>query len=398
MRVCIISMYRFPYGMAPTNRIRAYSKGLVGNGVSVNVILPFPDLDGQMGGEFEGIKYNHTYGSSKSKNKFFRGLASISRLRLVRAMVRLYYYMIFSNPNQYDCIIVSTDTISHLYVYSVIARRIKAKIIFIADEYPIPIRHKLKNKVPIWKEWLYGLVLRRYDGYVFISEALSIYYNRICPKPTHIMPVITDVSVFENIKERYIAGSNKQDKMYLCYMGNMELSKDNVDLIIRAFSKISCLYADIVLHLYGCPTSKTKEYLLGLITSMNFTNKVFLMGKANSVDVPGILTNAHILLSSQPNTNRASGGFPTKLGEYLASGKPAILTRVGENDKHVVDGEHAYFVEPDDCVAYANKLKYVIDNYDAAMVVAQNGKKLVYDKYSHIINGKRLSNFLISLP
>lgn len=62
------------------------------------------------------------------------------------------------------------------------------------------------------------------------------------------------------------------------------------------------------------------------------------------------------MLTSQPVTKRAAGGFPTKLAEYMLSHTPAIVTNVGEIHNYVKDGEHVYMVPPCNPIKYAEKL------------------------------------------
>jgi len=390
MKVCVMFMHGFPFGMASASRLSAYSKGLIEQGAKVDVLMPFPDDAIIQDGTISGIRYFHTYGRRKSRSKIVRGITRISGFKKYKALWKAYRYLTKNTSNEYDIILAHTDTISHMLTYSKAAKHIGAKCVFVADEYPIPIRHKLKERIPRWKEVSYGIVLKRFDAYVFISDALSNYYNRLCPKPTHIMQVITDVTRFSGI----ICDNELSVRQYLCYMGNMELAKDNVDLIIKAFAKISNGYPDIDLHLYGSPSNRTYEYLSRIINSMNLSDRVFIKGRAEYGDIPQILANAHILLASQPQTMRASGGFPTKLGEYLASGKPAIVTRVGENDKYVTDMQHAYFVVPDNVESYADKIRYILNNYEIALLVANEGRKLIIDNYSQSANGYALIRFL----
>lgn len=393
MKICVMCMYTFPKGMASTNRIIAYSKGLIAAGAAVEVVMPFPDMEQVTKGSFEGIDYVNTYGRAKSKIKLLRGIARISRYRKYRGLLRVFRYMLHEKKDNCDIIMASTDTFSHLWVYQKIAKIIGAKCVFVADEYPIPIREKLKDKIPKWKEHLYSKILKSYDGYVFISASLKDYFNRLCEKPTHIMHIITDTSRFED----NLVQSEVFDRPYLCYMGNMGLNKDNVDLIIHAFSRITNDFPDLELHLYGAPKIEDKRVLDNVINQTKLDGRVQIKGKIDFEKVASVLMNTEILLASQPNTMRASGGFPTKLGEYLASGKPAIVTRVGENEKYLSGGRYAYFVEPENVEEYANTMKYILNNYDEALKVANAGKKFIEENYSHISCGKELFNFFRGL-
>ena len=398
--VLIISIYSVQFGLAPINRIIAYAKGLQFNGAYVQILNPFPtDLE-KNGvklsdhGIHEGIPYHYTSGRYKSKKKLLRALSFITGYRKILGYITSYIE-IFERyrTNKIDFVIISTDEIKSLFFFSLISKLISAHPIFIFDEYPTPIRHKLKNKIPKIKEYLYSKVLKYIDAYISISGELKRYYTTLCFKPTFILPVIVDVSRFTEI----VVSSPKIEDKYLCYMGNMELSKDDVDNIIKAFSLLDEKFNSIKLRLYGNPCANTKKYLEELIISLNLQDRVYLMGRVDSQQVPQILKNAYVLVSSQPNTKRAAGGFPTKLGEYLATGVPTLLTDVGENGKYVNNNHHVFFSKPDDYVAYAKRLSDILNNYDLAINIGLNGKKYILENYSHLKKGEELLKFLKEL-
>lgn len=179
-------------------------------------------------------------------------------------------------------------------------------------------------------------------------------------------------------------------------MGNMELSKDNVDNILYAVSILRDDGYDFHLYLYGKPSVKDKKVLESIIEQKNLKDYVSF-GFVQFDDVPKILSQADILVSSQPVTVRASGGFPTKLGEYLMSGTPVLLTDVGETSHYFKNGEHLYFAKPESPIDFADKLKLIINNYETALTVASNGKRCIENFYSHSAAGMKMHNFLTTL-
>ena len=400
MRYCIISIYSFPNGLAATNRIIAYSKGLLFNGVSIDVLITHPTDNYnnteklKKKGTFEGINFKYVTQRYKNKYKIIRALLHLSGLRSFIGFLFTAIEIIKNNRKKpYDSILVSNDSIFFVFFYTIISKLIKVKLIFIFDEFPKPIRHKLKNKIPIIKKYSYIIILRWVDGYVSISNKLMHFYNDLYSKPTFILPMIIDTSRFDNISYKF----NNPSEGYICYMGNMELSKDNVNIIIVAFSKISDSHPKINLHLYGQPTIQNLNYLNKLVKDLNLSDRVFFKGIVPNSEVPNILQQALILVSSQPETVRASGGFPTKLGEYLASGIPTLITNVGENSKYVKDDIHLYFSTPNDFEMYASKLNYILNNYDQAKHVANNGKKFIELNYSYKQVGKKMKDFINNL-
>lgn len=93
MRIAILSIYPFPYGMAATNRIAAYSRGLVEAGAAVDVISisptePFVPKNHALPdeGAYNGVHYIHPSGRYRSRFKILRALAFKSGLRFWRGV------------------------------------------------------------------------------------------------------------------------------------------------------------------------------------------------------------------------------------------------------------------------------------------------------------------------
>ncbi len=164
-------------------------------------------------------------------------------------------------------------------------------------------------------------------------------------------------------------------------MGNMMLAKDNVDNIIKAFSLFSSEYKDYELWLFGTPSEKDLDAIRRCIEDTGTKEKVFIKGRVDFGQVPQILANAQILVTSQPITKRAEGGFPTKMAEYMMSHTPMIVTDVGEIHNYIHDGETAFMVKPCDPDAYAEKLRYIIQHPDIAKVVATKAYKYAKENF-----------------
>ena len=379
-KIGILCYYQFPEGMAPTTRIIAYGKGLVRNNVETEVIIFRPlhtPSNYPKEGSVEGVHYIYTH----SRNRNISRLKNIVYDKPLSVIKTIRFIKKSNRKKKYDCILLSFDNIFFMSLYITSIWFIRIPMLFIGDEYPIPIREKLYSDIPTWKKIAYRILHQLLRGRILMTDALKNYYNKIASvKPTHILPTIVDVDRFMGIQEQKANLGNP----YLCYMGNMELAKDNVDNIIRAFHilKHSPKYNQLELHLYGTPSLKDKKILEDLINKLDMNKSVFIMGRAQYSDVPDILAHALVLVTSQPNTKRAEGGFPTKLGEYLLSNRPAIVTNVGEISDYIKDGVNAYLVEPNDPEAYAKKLDYILNNPQEAIEVAKRGRAYIFDNFS----------------
>lgn len=390
-RVSVVCTFPFPQGLAASTRIISYLKGLTEEGVDTDVFIYRPtELYNQKSkypprGFYQGIQY--IYPKTRTYSKY----------KILRVVKRYYYHLVTcyniwkeNKKKKIDFLLISNDFLDILFLFTLFAKLIKIKPIFITDEYPEPIRVYLKQDIPSWKKILYRFILSYEDSLIFMTDKLNTFFNKRLNKPYHILPTITDTSRFE------IELTEVPQKKYLCYMGNMELSKDNVDNIIVAFSQIQSQFDDLEFHLYGAPNPKDKALIENLIQKLHLEQKVFIKGRVSIEKVPSILKGAYILVSSQPNTKRAEGGFPTKLGEYMATGIPTILTDVGEISKYVQDGVHVHIVPPENPTAYADKLRYIITNYNKCCQIAANAKQYLFENFDYRPIGKNLKKFLES--
>lgn len=146
--------------------------------------------------------------------------------------------------------------------------------------------------------------------------------------------------------------------------------------------------------LYGKPDKETEMIINNLIKDLKLDNYVFLKGMINNEDVPKLLMNAYMLLSSQRNTVRIKGGLSTKLGEYLASGVPTLVTNVGSIQEYIENGKHVFMVEPDNLEAFVEKMEYIINNYENALEVASKGRSLILNNYSEAVAAEKILKFI----
>ncbi len=141
--------------------------------------------------------------------------------------------------------------------------------------------------------------------------------------------------------------------------------------------------------MFRTPNEKDASFLKRIVSEKNLKKRVFLKGRVGYYEVPRVLINAHILVSSQPVSKRAEGGFPTKLGEYLLSGRPSIFTDAGEINEYIIDGENGFIVERNNPKAFSEKILLISNNYSMSIAVAKKGKEFIQNNFeSQKVTGK----------
>jgi glycosyltransferase involved in cell wall biosynthesis len=230
-----------------------------------------------------------------------------------------------------------------------------------------------------------------YDGIALMTRALIRHYE-LFPKPgpklLHL-PMTVDLNRFRAI-ETNISGF---EKPYIAFVGVMDNLKDGVDILIEAFARIAMDFPKYKLYLvgpwnYDTPSHKT------VIEKLNLQKRIFWVGEYSRNQIPTILMNANLLVLPRPNSKQAQGGFPTKLGEYLATGNPVCATRVGEIPDYLVDDKSVYFAEPGSVTSFADAIFKALSNPENAKLVGKSGRRIAELYFNKENQAKILYDFL----
>lgn len=388
MKVLLICNYPFPKGLAATNRIVAISQGLAQNFVQLDVLTFCP----------ENIDFNY---ENASRTVFsvcnFSSKTSVFRRVLIDLSFRRIRGILFAckllKRNKYTSVLISNEDFWLIFFLLPVVRLFKRNIGFISDEYPQSIR-MLRNRLTI-PEILKHQILNFFIKFrIVISEDLKSYYNRhFGVKQTLVLSGIVNENI---LKDEFNAFGHKANRLphKIVYVGNLELSKDNIDNIIHAVGHLNKNVFPIEFFIYGNPNERDRVFLEELITNLELNSMVFLMGYIEYLDVKAVLESATLLVSSQPNSLRAKGGFPTKLGEYWSSGIPVLFTDVGEIGMFVKDGENGFLVPPDNFLEYCKKLEFILSNLEYAKKVGVNGKNYLKEFFLPKKATEELANLL----
>ena len=391
MNLVFISGGQYPDGGASSNRHMAYARGLVelNNNVTFILLAKQQSADAEFindGINFICVSPGNKKGKKNIISKLYSNLGSVSKARKKIELL--------NSEDAIDAIVLLDTHIWILYPFLKFCRKKNIKVFHERTEYPLVVERK--GFLGIIHNRMYSkFILPRFDGIYVISLALKNYFNRITENkiPVSIINMVVDPL-------RFTSGEtpNSENQKYLVYCGSMDLDKDGVDILIRSFGKAineSELDKDINLMLIGDNSNVVLyEKLKRIIEESKCTGKVIFTGLMPRQKVPELLINAHALALSRPDNKQAEFGFPTKLGEYLTTGKPVIITRVGEIGLFLKDGENAFLASAGSVDSFSEKISEVFQNYPEALKIGSKGRELVFNEFNYLNQAKKLSGFI----
>lgn len=225
------------------------------------------------------------------------------------------------------------------------------------------------------------------SGLFVISNPLKHYFQQygIPSSKIHIINMTVDPSRFLKIHK-----TNCKDR-YIAYCGTASNNKDGVDELIKAFAIVAQRISDVKLYIIGkTPSKKQKFGNMELVKSLSLKDKVVFTGIVKAVDMPQLLKNAEVLALDRPDNLQATYGFPTKLGEYLLTKNPVIITAVGDIPEFLKDGVSALIAKPSDAEDFSSKLIWALTHKDEAARIGREGCSVAMEHFNSFTEAQKI--------
>ncbi len=396
MKIVIIGEFRFPHGMAPAPRVGAYAKGLIENGVDVQVIcfkaLERPGsgvVNTEARGIYDGIPFEYACGTPFRANSFLG-----RRWLEVKGAWGLWHLLCERGPGgRPGAIILFSNDPVWITLTVILSRVIGAKCIQEKSEFPFVYAKKtwwLRPYAAVYTRTIYKM----FDGIIAISTYLEEYFSKRIRKRARVLriPILVDTEQIKPVEFPQTKGRQR-----IVYAGNLG-HPGEVSSLIRAFSMVAGKYPEWDLQIIG--DALGTDILIRMrkmAEELSLSGRVEFTGMVGRDEMPAYLGGAGVLALLRSSGMFSKAGFPTKLGEYLATGKPVVVTSTGDIPLFLEDRVSAYLAPPDNPEAFAQKLDDVLADYDQALQVGQNGRDVAVQEFDYHSNCQRIVEFVREL-
>lgn len=387
MRVHVISARSVFSPAASTNRMLSLAKGLAEAGCTVRIFClgsAGKRTRDKISGEVEGMAYTHLGG----RTGFYTNSLPGKMLHFFASA--LDGLRVFKKKDRPDAVLLLSIRLSHLFPYLWIAERRSIPVFHERNEYPHRNIRTVADRISL--QLYLKRVVPRFAGLALMTKALVKYFRENCSRcpPMMHLPMTVDPSRFLIEAPPPISGR------YIAHCGSSFGDKDGVPILVEAFARIAPSFPDVKLVLIGSdPDHKVAEWLQQRIHELGVEERVVLTGQITRDEMPAWLKHAELLALARPANLQAAGGFPTKLGEYLSSARPVVVTRVGEIPDYLQDGVNAWIAVPGSVDSFSEKLREVLAlDATARDAIGLKGRDVALSVFNFAIQGRRFARFI----
>ena len=353
---------KFEDPAAFVTRMITYAKGFAACGARVHLHFLMPNSSRlRLENAPEGVTVHHLWENDGFLSRKIRVLSRGSSLRKLDRMIMGGDVIFAYNEER--------AVLRHL-----LRHRGRATIITEAGEHPFYGGASLGKRLALRDRM--RMILKT-DLLLTVSQSLAAYFTGLGMDASKVRVINTFV---DRDRFRPWAEKCRGRRFYtIAYCGTVSRHKDGVDDLIRAFGIFHRTHPEWRLKIIGRgEISRMQDFARqeGVAEFVDFT------GGMPSARMPELRCQADICALARPSSLQATHGFPSKLGEYISTERPCVITDVGDIGLFLKDGETASVVPPDNPEAFASALCRVADDYDAALEVAGNATRLLEYEFS----------------
>lgn len=351
---------------APTNRMLALMKGFDELGVEARLVFLYPsiDCDRLEEGRFKHIKVEYLWDKRKWHNKYYKFLCSfIDARRFAKTLQAGDSVLLFGGGG-------------YVHYFTAIEG---------VKVYQERTEHPMVNPLELpFMQKRYINHIPDLDGVFVISYGLKRVMEDYGAKNVHVVNMLVDSTRFESLKKT-------NTEKYIAYCGTASNNKDGVDDLIKAFAIVSMSHPELKLKIMGkAPTKDDESGNLKLVEELGIKDKVEFTGIIKAQDMPQMLKNAAIVALARPNSLQAQCGFPTKLGEYLLSENPVVVTRVGDIPLFLRDKETALLSQERNPEHFASKIIWALEHTEEASEIGRHGALVALKEFNYLTEAKKV--------
>ncbi|MFH0808987.1 MAG: glycosyltransferase [Pseudomonadota bacterium] len=298
-----------------------------------------------------------------------------------------------------DYVIVEPSSVhAFLPVVALSKRRSAPK--YVLDVRTLPVdREGIRDIIATTRFWnALSVAAKCFSGITVITEPLRDMVSCRLRLPVDSIGVWTpgaNVELFNpEVTEGYRESLGLTDRFVAMYHGILSPNR-GLQSAVKAMDIVRKRHPEALLFILG--TGPARELLQSLIAGMGLEKHVTLHPTVEHREVPKFIKDADIGILPFPPLKGWNVSNPLKLMEYLAMGKPAIVTDILAHRRIIADSPCGLYIPDNRPETIAEALCQAIEQKDQLPARGQAGAKIIKEGYLWEHQARKLKRYLEGL-
>jgi len=171
-------------------------------------------------------------------------------------------------------------------------------------------------------------------------------------------------------------------------VGFMGTFQRDIDIVIESFSLLKETLPDSYLLVIGRPFPWTRQ----VAENKGIAERYIEAGWCTDELLPYYLASTDVLALPLKNNLFNQTRWPNKIGEYMACGRPVVVSNVG-NVADIVRKHGIGLTAENDAIDFSSKLRALLSNQDLAESMGKRARQLACSEFSWALQAVKLEKF-----
>lgn len=320
--------------------------------------------------------------------KYFKAIYKANLFKVTLSLAILIWLL--KNIKQNDILMVSPDSI----LIGLLVKKMK-KCKTHLDIRTIPVEvNNTRRRINYFFFWAMPLkhFNRNFNSYSFITKPLKQNVEKEFNtkfKDYVLWHSGVNVDHFSKLLKNPKTPGNK---FIITYLGVVTKSR-GLDRVIQALPRLGDSYKEnVIFQIIG--DGPYIQKLKQLSSKMEILDKVIFKGYISYELVPKYLEDTDCFICPLPERPEWNISSPIKIFEYLACGRPVILTPIVAHKNIIINNDFVVWTEGDNINCFVKAIKYAFDNRCSLAESSKQAPVFIRNNYEWKIQGKKFAMYL----
>jgi glycosyltransferase involved in cell wall biosynthesis len=391
---------------AAYTRVMNYSRALSSKNIKIVITSSLNKVEGDntlLTSDIPNVFYSGKPDSRVKKNFKYVYLDNLFFLSYFKYVKRIYYEANLKERN--NVFILYPGSLALVIVTLLYLKIFKRQVVIIesnelisgiALNFPI-YGHLLKRIILLFIKLfllfcnsLQDALTPMFSGIIVISTKLEKLFDRFNNN-------IIRIPILSKIENHSFNKYRKDNEFKIGYTGNINEAKDGIFSFFKVLTEVET-NRNVTFHLWGVVRNSNQSIRLNeKLKKMKLDNRVFVHERVKYHQLNGLIMNFDLLVLPRPKNLQTNYGFSTKLGEYMMSGIPVLVTNVSDNGLYISDNKNGFIVKAGKGELLRKKLEEILVTETGKLhEIGLEGRNTALKYFDNMQYSDTLFNFLFT--